>query len=351
MIYFNEFEPFAAEWLRNLYPKATVDERSIKDVQPGDVAGFRRVHLFGGIGGWELALQLAGWPEDRPVWTGSCPCQPYSAAGKQKGDADERNLWPEMSSLIRECRPVIVVGEQVPNAIGHGWLDGISADLEREGYAVGSIILGAHSVGAPHKRNRLYWCGVLSDTDTRPSPTRRDSGRSEIAQSNSPSIKQRSGQAAGELGGRRDAVPAGDSEHGGREGRTPQREWSNSIVPSGGNADGLGNANGFEFRGKPSTWKQSLDEQNIGEAWSDYRIVSCKDGKARRVGSGIRAVVNGIPRGMGKGQPELLRMVKGARTNRVGQLKGYGNAICPQVAAVFVRAVMDSLKEIEREKT
>src|SRR5262245_12746692 len=113
MIYFNEFDPFSAEWLRQLYPEATVDDRDIRTVQPHEVAAYRRCHFFGGIGGWEYAFRLAGWPADRPVWTGSCPCQPFSAAGKRKGQADERHLWPVFFRFIRECRPPVCFGEQV----------------------------------------------------------------------------------------------------------------------------------------------------------------------------------------------------------------------------------------------
>src|SRR6185437_12570475 len=110
-----------------------------------------------GIGGWAHALALAGWPNDQPVWTGSCPCQPFSAAGKGGGESDPRHLWPVWFRLIKECRPHLIVGEQVANAIGHGWLDLVSTDLEGEGYAVGAVVLGAHSVGAPHQRQRLWW--------------------------------------------------------------------------------------------------------------------------------------------------------------------------------------------------
>jgi len=135
--YYNEHDPRAAGWLRALIaaghlPAGTVDTRSIADVLPADLAGFTQCHFFAGIGGWSYALALAGWPADRPVWTGSCPCQPYSAAGKGLGDADPRNLWPAFFNLLRQCRPECVFGEQVASAIGHGWLDGICADLEAE---------------------------------------------------------------------------------------------------------------------------------------------------------------------------------------------------------------------------
>ena len=160
--YYNEHEPYAAQWLRNLIAAGhiapgDVDERDIQEVSPDDLAGYTQCHFFAGIGGWSYALRLAGWPDDRPVWTGSCPCQPFSAAGKRAGTDDPRHLWPAWFRLIRECRPVTALGEQVASAIAHGWLDGVSADLEAEGYTVGAVVLGAHSVGAPHIRQRLWW--------------------------------------------------------------------------------------------------------------------------------------------------------------------------------------------------
>src|SRR6478609_7283260 len=168
MNYYNEFDPKAASWLRELIsqgliPYGDVDQRSITDVQPHELSKYTQCHFFAGIGGWSLALQLAGWPIGRPVGTGSCPCQPFSLAGAGKGDLDERHLWPAFFRLIRDCRALgqrwtdAIFGEQVESAIAHGWLDEVSADLEREGHAVGSAILGAHSVGAPHRRQRLYW--------------------------------------------------------------------------------------------------------------------------------------------------------------------------------------------------
>ena len=159
--YYNEHNKFAAAWLRALIKDGhiapgDVDERDIQDVKPDDLRPYTQVHLFAGIGGWSYALRLAGWPDDRPVWTGSCPCQPFSSAGKRQGTADKRHLWPDMFRLVRECKPPVVFGEQVEAAVRLGWLDGVFADLEGEGYACGAVVLGAHSVGAPHIRQRIY---------------------------------------------------------------------------------------------------------------------------------------------------------------------------------------------------
>lgn len=162
MNFYNEHDPKAAAWIRELIaakliPDGIVDERSILEIQPHELTRYTQCHFFAGIGGWSLALALAGWPSTRPVWTGSCPCQPFSNAGKGLAQADERHLWPVFFNLIRECRPECVFGEQVESAIGKGWLDGIQTDLEGEGYALGSVVLGAHSLGAPHIRQRLFW--------------------------------------------------------------------------------------------------------------------------------------------------------------------------------------------------
>ena len=171
--YYNEHDAYAAAWLRNLIAAGhiapgDVDARDIQDVTPDDLTGYTQCHFFAGIGGWSYALRLAGWPDDRPVWTGSCPCQPFSTAGKRAGTDDPRHLWPNWVRLIRKCRPVTAIGEQVASAIAHGWLDGVSADLEAEGYTVGAVVLGAHSVGAPHIRQRLWWVAERLGVSDRP---------------------------------------------------------------------------------------------------------------------------------------------------------------------------------------
>ena len=253
-VYYNEHEPAACEWLRELMkkgsiPEGDIDERSIDDVGPDDLRGYTQCHFFAGIGGWPLALQLAG-AQDLECWTGSCPCQPYSLAGKRRGTEDERDKWPEFGSLIAERRPQLVVGEQVAAAVAHGWLDLVYSDLEEEGYAVGAVVMGAHSVGAPHIRKRLYWGGVLGN---------RDDGR----------------QLQGE--GRHEPQP--------RAGELASGEPSEACF-----------------------WD--------GAVW-----LPCGDGRARPAEPGTLPLADGVPRGV-----ELLR--------------GYGNAVVPQVAATFVKALI-----------
>jgi DNA (cytosine-5)-methyltransferase 1 len=162
--YYNEIDPYAAEWLRNLIKAGLiapgeVDQRSIEDVLPTDLLGFTQCHFFAGIGVWSAALRGAGWPDDRPVWTGSCPCQPFSTAGKGAGVADERHLWPAWFHLIQHGkRPgVPVFGEQVANGDGLTWLDLVQADMEGAGYAFRAVDLCAAGFGAPHIRQRLFF--------------------------------------------------------------------------------------------------------------------------------------------------------------------------------------------------
>lgn len=148
--------------LEDLIPEGVVDERSIEDVSPTELKGFTQCHFFAGIGGWSYALRLAGWPDSEPVWTGSCPCQPFSVAGEGRGFNDDRHLWPAWKRLIAERRPPTVFGEQVEAAVGHGWLDLVQADLEALDYAVGEAVFPAACVGAPHRRQRLYF---VADAD------------------------------------------------------------------------------------------------------------------------------------------------------------------------------------------
>jgi DNA (cytosine-5)-methyltransferase 1 len=160
--YYNEIDRYCAQWLRNLIAAGyiapgDVDERSIEDVRPSDLAGYTQCHFFAGIGVWSYALRLAGWPDDRPVWTGSCPCQPFSCAGSRNGFADQRHLWPAWFHLIRERRPSNISGEQVVNGGGAEWMCVVRDDLEAEGYAVGIADCDAAAFGSEQSRFRFMF--------------------------------------------------------------------------------------------------------------------------------------------------------------------------------------------------
>jgi DNA (cytosine-5)-methyltransferase 1 len=165
--YYNEIDPYAAQWLRNLIndghiAPGDVDERSICDVRDDDLKSYTQCHFFAGIGIWSYALRNNGWPDDKPIWTGSCPCQPFSVGGKKRGFDDERHLWPEMFRLIKERKPPIVVGEQVGQKAGFEWLDLVQDQMEGINYAFAGGEICAAGYGASHIRQRIYWLAANS---------------------------------------------------------------------------------------------------------------------------------------------------------------------------------------------
>jgi DNA (cytosine-5)-methyltransferase 1 len=300
MNYYNEFDPYAAQWLRNLIeaghlPQGEVDTRSIKDVSASDLTGFVQCHFFAGLGGWSHALRLAGWPDDRPVWTGSCPCQPFSAAGTQKGTADDRHLWPVWFNLIRECRPGVVFGEQVEAAINHGWLDLVQSDLESEGYACGAAGIPAAGVGAPHIRQRLWF---VADTQS--------VGRSVQHTPHDGSANAPSNTFAN----------ANDSV------ADQRRPYVSQLADS--QCEGLeGHIGDGNDSNKPGRVNAQPPRPIAPSSWSDCDWLPCRDGKSRPV------------------EPSTFPLAHGAAA-RVGRLRAYGNAIVPQVAQVFIEAYLES---------
>ena len=278
MNYYNEIDPFAADWLCQLInaghiAPGVVDTRSIEDITPYELREFTQCHFFAGIGVWSYAFRQAGWPDDRPVWTGSCPCQPFSAAGKGKGFTDERHLWPAFFHLIEQCKPVTVFGEQVASKDGLAWLDLVQTDLEGAGYTVGAVDSCAAGFGAPHLRQRLYW--VADSYSTRCQKQFGKPNQSEGFAENGPSLRP-------------------------------------------------GPVNGF---------------------WGIADWLFCRDEKWRSVEPGAFPLVDRLTGRVGhcgariEAESALPRSEKG---NRVGRLRGYGNAIVAPQAKAFIEAFMET---------
>ena len=353
--YYNENDPFAAIWLKNLMDRdiitpGDIDERSIEDVRADDLVGYTRCHFFAGAGGWDVALRIARWPEDRPVWTGSCPCQPFSSAGVRKGDADERHLWPAFYDLIEERRPPTVFGEQTAGGDGREWLSAVRYDLEQLGYACGCADLPAAGVGAYHIRQRIWfvaysgrlqgWRGVEGQTEIVDREGRAGApifsgedfglGNSQIGRSRSHDGESGPGtQCEGEDRGSsisggvadRDGERHPDILERGREGSIGdgKREGPRDRPEYGGTDGGtVGNPD----KSGPQGW-----EEHPGEyarkflTWETMQLILCTDGKLRPIPI----------------EPEFFPLADGV-PQRVGRLRTYGNAIIPMLAAKFIEA-------------
>ena len=310
--YYNENDPKTAAWLRELIKAGLiadgeVDTRSIVDVQPSDLAGFVQCHFFAGIGGWSYALRLAGWPDDRAVWTGSCPCQPWSMAGEGQGTDDPRHLWPTWFSLIKQCLPPTIFGEQVASLDGLYWLDLVYVDLEATGYALGAVDLAAASVGAPHIRQRLWFMANTARPERRPHAE----GRRDV-------IDGCDTERSEANGGRAVDSQVGELADAGHwNGATrPAREQHEAGASIGARPSGYG-----EISDPGGRLVQPAKDAPV-VFWRDLDWLECSDGKSRPVEPGTFPLAHGLPA-------------------RVGRLRGYGNAIVPQVAAEVIVAYMD----------
>lgn len=329
--YYNEFEPYAAQWLRNLIAAGhiapgDVDERSIKEVKPDDLRGYTQCHFFAGIGVWSYALRSAGWDDSRPIWTGSCPCQPFSAAGRGDGFADERHLWPHWFQLILQLRPPVVLGEQVASKDTGPWIDLVHADMEALGYAFGCVPFPAAGVGAPHIRDRNYWAAYADEQQRHRGGSAGSRGWSEFADSGGlgdhhhhPRLEGHTGDDCGSPGY--------------REGAT--RPVAQTGV-SGGVADNKLQQRSFTTirRDDPRRWNEeptavagfrsNMRPGPTNGFWRDADWLGCRDGKWRPVEPGSQPLAHGA-------------------FARVGRLCAYGNAIVAPQAQVFIESVMDCL--------
>ena len=342
MNYYNEIDPKAAAWLRelinrDLIAQGEVDERSIEDVVPSDLKGFTQCHFFAGIGGWSYALRLAGWPDDKPVWTGSCPCQPFSTAGKGAGFADERHLWPAWFHLIKQCGPPVIFGEQVASKAVDTWIDLVHADLEGMGYAFGSVPFSSAGVGAPHIRDRNYWMAHASGEGHSEQWREWDEPQGLAAPDMAggvayPNSRQRDGLAI-VRGDERDGTDAGRPEAiGGASACGDTERLGDAAVES--RERNPGSVFGEEAQehgsrlGVDGCLPFGLEHAGSGMGerpgptngfWRDADWLRCTDGKWRPVEPGTFPLAHGVPA-------------------RVVRLRGYGNAINPYAAKAFIEA-------------
>jgi DNA (cytosine-5)-methyltransferase 1 len=314
--YYNEIDSYAAQWLRNLISAGhiipgDVDERSIEDVKPNDLHGYTQCHFFAGIGVWSYALRRAGWSDDRPVWTGSCPCQPFSTAGKRKGTADERHLWPAWFYLIEQCRPSVVFGEQVASKDSYAWLDIVQTDMEAAGYAFGAIVLPAAGFGAPHGRHRIFF--VADSASNR----RIRSGASTEIEKELSAKPEKGWKLAFGFKGR----SISDSSISTELATYALDEFKQKRM-EGFNRHGYEWGRWLQPNGSVATKGESSLANPTNGFWRDADWLLCRDGRWRPVEPGTFPLAYGI-------------------TSRLGRLRAYGNAIVAPVAEAFVREYMN----------
>jgi len=306
----------------------------------------RHIDLFSGIGGFALAAYWAGyqtevfceqdvfcqqvlsrhWPavpivsdirdfdgsayRGADLLTGGFPCQPFSCAGKQQGEADDRFLWPEMLRIIREARPAWIVGENVAGIINMA-LDDVLSDLENEGYATQAFVIPACAVNAPHKRERV-WIVAHSKSYRVERPERQDRKERKI---------------------RReiwlDAI--GKSEVMADASQFPERKPANqadAFATSREARDELGNRYPF-----------TTDPDSQPPRWTAIARRECGSGQSE---PGMGDVAHGLPGrmvGHFDTEPTHIPRIATGIPQRAAKLKALGNAIVPQVAYEILQCI------------
>ncbi len=340
LAYYNEFDPYAAQWLRNLITgghiaPGYVDERSILDVKPQDLTGFKQHHFFAGLGGWSVALRRARWPDHRPVCTMSCPCQPFSAAGQGNGFDDERHLWPAAYYLLGQFLPADVFGEQVASKDADAWVDLVHADMEALGYAFGCVPFPAAGIGSPHIRDRNYWMAhsSLQRLEAGHAGGFEDGQRLDTVNSSCSCLPDRMDNSDNT---RLEGLRGGHSAACGREGAfrpiAAPSEFSGLAHAHGGYAGTERQQPGGQYgQQQEDDSALRLVEPGSGELgvggrpgptnghWRDADWLYCRDGKWRPV------------------EPGTFPLAHGAKS-RVGRLRAYGNAINIEAATAFIES-------------
>lgn len=313
-----------------------------------------------------------GWRDDDIIITGGFPCQPYSSAGKRLGKDDERHLWPEMLRVISEVKPTYIVGENVrglTNWNGGVVFEEVCADLENLGYEVQPVLLPACAVGAPHRRDRIWFVAYAIDSGY--STNRRETSEKDRVQE-----VDRQELGSREFNRADISRPAADTDSDGQHQCNSQHEidsgqgWQHALSdlePSHGDGDAANT--------DCSRWQQSNQEmEGRSSEQSDCLCVqqdafntNCKRCK-RSISTNIfgqfpnkesSPKVNLLPNGKWGGKLQFEKFptqspVCGGDDGLPTQLdnitffkwrnesiKAYGNAIVPQVAYQIFKALIN----------
>ena len=370
--------------------------------------------LFSGIGGIDLGLEATGyfkttlfseidpfcqkilkkhWPNvpiipnvkdingkeiETDVLVGGFPCQPFSVAGKRKGKEDERHLWPEMFRIIKEARPSIVIGENVPGIINTQMALGqCVSDLESEGYKVQPVVLPACSVNAPHRRYRVFIIAMVDTDNLRLEQYNETQKEEQIRWAETPSLSRSENVANSNSSSftsweSRGAYREVSSESERLRGGKSQRETGKEFVSSSKN---VANSNSFGHRGWNSQGCSSGGETRIlpgeqegRETWSETERCSesyrnyvanstasrpqtspeeCFEQKGTEEADAIAPYSGTIgdfnPRDNWSVEPNVGRVAHGI-SDRVDRIKSLGNAVVPQLTYIIGMSIIRALQ-------
>lgn len=333
-VYYNEFDPEIAEWLQNLIkkgvlPDGEVDTRSIVDVKPEEIVGFTHYHFFAGIGGWALAAKYANFSQNTPLVTGSAPCQPFSVAGKKKGENDERHLWSELFRIYKDLqvlngwdRRSLIVGEQVDSKLALSWLDGVFNDLQSINHTTGAASLSGQAVNSPQIRQRIYWFGkkTLADSvcfgcDGEQDNTQQEQEQRIALEWTSSSFKSDTTMEHSYVSRLERLSGHGDNDRGAE----PNRPVTASNICAGTHG-------------------------TFPNPWLDSPYIQCYDANYRRAEPRIPLLADGLPNyGVSFNSTtfnEAQKLKKDLILCRKTIIHGLGNAIIPQLGALFLKSIM-----------
>jgi DNA (cytosine-5)-methyltransferase 1 len=261
---------------------------------------------------------------------------PTFQRGKGAGFDDERHLWPAFQHLIRECKPSVVIGEQVASKDAEPWIDLVHTDMEALGYAFGAIPFPSASVGAPHIRDRLYWCGTLANANNAGLEGRVGvperavelaTGEGCVVEWMADSDMQHKSAAGNEAGielRRRSSSPSGMDDTQSIRSRFLNTENVRAPDAQVNIFADAGNSEPDQPQGERLA---ALPAGPTNGFWRDVDWLGCRDGKWRPV------------------EPGTFPLAHGASA-RVVRLRAYGNAINAQAAQIFVECVIDAQRGI-----